>query len=1201
MLGCQGKKGRMESMERKEEDIRRIFEILGIGVTKDEEGIRAAYRGKLVSVNPEDNPEGFKRLREAYENALDYARQEEEGTGEPDGPVGLFLQEVGEVYHSLPKRLDGAEWERLLQKDLMDDLELGEETKWAFFRYLSEYFRLPVYIWRILDRIFGIVEHQEEFKEHLPENFVYYMAGKCGEGAEKSDFPYEKLKGPDHADYDAFIQNYAALTGITGEDGEEGDGWLKEMGQKIALMDTLGISHPWSGMEKARYALFCGREEDAERMVRELWEDGENEDRRMLLAGTYIIRKCGKEEEAAGIYRELLEKGDLEDNDAYSIHIALAELCAAKKEWRDAKEHAQDAGRIYNTQKAAELLQEYNERVIALYDGERAGQITEEEGVQLAWCYVQNDRAAEGLEFFKEHPVLDADKADCHRAKAVLYMAGECAEEAGKEAILWRQCMEKEGEESPYRMAQSHEWEGNALRQRYLKAVEQETESESGQESERESEQWKAQTLAAYEEAIAIQPEEIDFRMAKLMFLRDFKDYGQMLETCEKIKELDRGYFWAYFYAQEAYEGLGKAQEVVDTFYEAKEIYAGMPEIFERAVRVFYEYGQFGEVRSILDQAQEAEVESPYLKLRRLDLMRRAAEDETALREADAYAGNLIRELEEEAEKSGGENLSPQLKKILSEAYLQRAYIHDEPDAGEFCLEEEMEQWTKRAVELDDNLRNRYFLGRYYVEYGEDAKPAYEHLKVCEERGMDYEWMYYYMARSLEDFERWDEATEYYVKAHEKNPEEFDFIWRIVWRYRWKYSWSGQKEYYDKAMEYLNLHLEKFGENPRELWQLSDLHARNHEYGLALEEIERALKEATQSRNWGHKAFLLEMLNRRDEAVAYYRKGLAAGWEKGEDYNYAHSQMHDYFCETRQYRKGLEWFLEMDGQLKTEERRRKNLGYIRYYYMRFREWEQALNNIVQLYGGTSLTEYVCDNWEKEGARIDDLLDLYQKFLSGDELRQKAEEAQELLEGKGAGKLKEDHDGKASAYMQIAYCYADFLMEQEKAAVFFQKSIEHRKLAEKGIDSGDYRTALMELMQCYWRLGNLDGARECKERYLESQGEFYKECKDLGRSVEELFAGDCSNGRGHAYHLFLMHYYCGEYEEAGKYLERMEKSPWCWNCTRKECTEEWELKGYMALYRGRTQEAVGYFRRAVETSSRGNEDAEKELRILGVEI
>ena len=56
-------------------DRQRIFEILGIEETKEEERIREAYRSKLVSVNPEDNPEGFKRLREAYERALSLARQ----------------------------------------------------------------------------------------------------------------------------------------------------------------------------------------------------------------------------------------------------------------------------------------------------------------------------------------------------------------------------------------------------------------------------------------------------------------------------------------------------------------------------------------------------------------------------------------------------------------------------------------------------------------------------------------------------------------------------------------------------------------------------------------------------------------------------------------------------------------------------------------------------------------------------------------------------------------------------------------------------------------------------------------------------------------------------------------------------------------------------------------------------------------------
>ncbi len=33
----------------------RIFEVLGIGETKDEKEIKKAYRNKLLSVNPEDN------------------------------------------------------------------------------------------------------------------------------------------------------------------------------------------------------------------------------------------------------------------------------------------------------------------------------------------------------------------------------------------------------------------------------------------------------------------------------------------------------------------------------------------------------------------------------------------------------------------------------------------------------------------------------------------------------------------------------------------------------------------------------------------------------------------------------------------------------------------------------------------------------------------------------------------------------------------------------------------------------------------------------------------------------------------------------------------------------------------------------------------------------------------------------------------
>ena len=59
-----------------------VFHILEVKEVKDERAVKAAYMKKLRATNPEDDPEGFKRLREAYEQAIVYARtpkEEEEG------------------------------------------------------------------------------------------------------------------------------------------------------------------------------------------------------------------------------------------------------------------------------------------------------------------------------------------------------------------------------------------------------------------------------------------------------------------------------------------------------------------------------------------------------------------------------------------------------------------------------------------------------------------------------------------------------------------------------------------------------------------------------------------------------------------------------------------------------------------------------------------------------------------------------------------------------------------------------------------------------------------------------------------------------------------------------------------------------------------------------------------------------------------
>ena len=50
-----------------------IWTTLGIEPTKDVSAIKRAYAEKSKTCHPEEDPEGFMKLRQAYQAALDYA------------------------------------------------------------------------------------------------------------------------------------------------------------------------------------------------------------------------------------------------------------------------------------------------------------------------------------------------------------------------------------------------------------------------------------------------------------------------------------------------------------------------------------------------------------------------------------------------------------------------------------------------------------------------------------------------------------------------------------------------------------------------------------------------------------------------------------------------------------------------------------------------------------------------------------------------------------------------------------------------------------------------------------------------------------------------------------------------------------------------------------------------------------------------
>ncbi|NEN81644.1 J domain-containing protein [Paenibacillus elgii] len=205
-----------------------MWKILDIKPTNELSVIKKAYARKLKQHHPEDDPEGYQRLREAYDQAVraakrnlkfdsfrdlteeaavergesgqsDTGQDEQKEEGQPvvipsrmlfadpaarvkstEERLNEFIEKVTGVYRDIAQRIDSDSWLKLLNDDMMWDVKLQREVYKRMTVFLDRQPYLPRDVWQLLESSFCWKERAqddpESFSRQFPNVFLHVFA-----------------------------------------------------------------------------------------------------------------------------------------------------------------------------------------------------------------------------------------------------------------------------------------------------------------------------------------------------------------------------------------------------------------------------------------------------------------------------------------------------------------------------------------------------------------------------------------------------------------------------------------------------------------------------------------------------------------------------------------------------------------------------------------------------------------------------------------------------------------------------------------------------------------------------------------------------------------------------------------------------------------------------------------------------------------
>ncbi|MBR1815893.1 MAG: tetratricopeptide repeat protein [Lachnospiraceae bacterium] len=579
------------------------WSILGIDKTDDVETIKKAYRNKLISVNPEDDSEGFMELRDAYEQAVYDAEHKDKADGsgsnadnneEKDELLKLFKN----IYNDFHKRNDIKVWEELFETDYFVSLDSSEEAQDKLLTFLMDNYRLKTEIWKLISDEFDIEKNKDEFKQKYPSDYIEYII----DAANYRNFINFDLFAEDSnfENIDEFMKLYFELKQYVFKRELTEQDIDKEI-SIIEAMDRLKVYHPYFDVSRLFHELDVMRVEhsaEGNEYKRECL------DRLDIAQGIlaeypddfYLTVFCGDLAYEADAYDTTKKYYEMAYNQNPGDYLATHKLAAVLYDMGDYKrvndlfiellDKNPDDYTAHDGLTAAnkKLTEELNEKLKSEPDNEQMK-------IDLSWAYYRTSAFKETIDVLTMFKPSEENVYTYHNLLGRCYYYTEKYDEALKEFIAWQEAIEAldKIDESSLTEQQLKE------KKRYPYACFWISECYIGLKEYEKARKYLDISLAADYPEIRYSYE------TKCKLEYDLGNYEDCLKICEATLEKFNNDYFGYIYQAKSLYELEEYNRTIGLCNEIIGMYPYYYEAYKLEIEIFKAFKQYDDMKNVID------------------------------------------------------------------------------------------------------------------------------------------------------------------------------------------------------------------------------------------------------------------------------------------------------------------------------------------------------------------------------------------------------------------------------------------------------------------------------------------------------------------------------------------------------------------------------------------------------------------------